>query len=211
MRRADRGSCGGFTLVEMLVVVGIIGLLLGILLPVIALAIRKKNETATHALIVDLTAALQNYKASEGGTYPLQPGSSTKLYDDGSGTYAPKFYQSPCAPFGAPASGSETNKALVAHLQNTGKYKALMSRIVNGELLDYFGQPIVVRFLVAQHGSGADATHEERAFIWSYGYNGKNEVKAQSVFANAGLPDYDNTEAASIEGSPDADDLTNWR
>lgn len=212
MRRADRSSRGGFTLLEMLVVIGIIAVLLGLLLPAVWLAVKKKNETATRVLITDLTAALVNYKSQE-GTYPLQPGSSTKLSDDGTGTYAPKFYQSPCAALNAPASGAETNKALVALLKNTGKFNALLSRIVNGELLDYFGRPLVVRFLVVQHGSGAAATHDESVYIWSYGSNGKNEVKAQPVCVNGGLPDYDNAEAANIEGSPgsDADDLTSWR
>jgi type II secretory pathway pseudopilin PulG len=197
----------------MLVVIGIIAVLLGLLIPAVWLAVKRKNETATHALITDLNAALVNYRSHEGGTFPLQPGSSTKLYDDGTGTYAPKYYQSPCAALNAPASGSETNKDLIALLRGTGKFNALMSRIVNGELLDYFGRPLVVRFLVVQHGSGADATREERVFIWSYGANGKNEVKAQSVYVNTGLPDYDNAEAANIEGSPgsDSDDLTSWR
>jgi prepilin-type N-terminal cleavage/methylation domain-containing protein len=65
MHRTSRSNRRGFTLIEMLIVVGIIGILLGLTLTVLGYALRRKNETATRVLIGDLTKALENYRFQE--------------------------------------------------------------------------------------------------------------------------------------------------
>lgn len=203
---------GGFTLIEVLIVVGIIGVLLGFLLGVLPFVKIRANNAATLVLIDDVERALIHYRSTH-ASYPLKPGSSTMLWDNGSSLYAPLFYQSDCAPLGAQASGVESNKDLIKLLNDTGCYKPPLSRMRNGELIDYFGTPLLFRFLVVQKGSGPDAVRQEPVYIWSYGHNRRNDTPAQPVFANLGLPVYDQAEADKLEAQPpqSADDLSSWR
>lgn len=201
----------GFTLIEVLIVVGIIGVLLALLLGVLPLIKIRANNTATRALIRDVENALNHYKSTH-GTYPLKPGSSTMLWDNGASPYAPQFFQSDCAPLGTQASGAESNKDLLKLLNDTG-YKPPLNQMRNGELTDYFGTPLVFRFLVVQKGSGSDAVRQESVYIWSYGHNRRNDTPAQPVFVNLGLPVYDQVETDALETLPPAgaDDLSSWR
>lgn len=60
----------GFSLVEMLVVVGIIAILITIMVPQVQGAITKAKEQATIQKIASLEAALGNYAANHNGHYP---------------------------------------------------------------------------------------------------------------------------------------------
>ena len=66
MKRRDnarRGTAGGFTLVELLVVMGIIGLLVGLLIPAVNYAITAGRVAATHNVISGLSTGLYTFKA----------------------------------------------------------------------------------------------------------------------------------------------------
>ena len=52
---------GGFTLVEMLIVVAVIGILVGLLMPTVGKIIRKSKMVATYALINGIGSALERY------------------------------------------------------------------------------------------------------------------------------------------------------
>lgn len=64
----------GFTLVEMLVVIVIIGILAGLLLPVIAHAIRETNVTKCASNLSQLNKTLGIYMVRTQGKYPKETG-----------------------------------------------------------------------------------------------------------------------------------------
>lgn len=62
MRLRQRAHSGGFTLIEMLVVVAIIGILMAILVPVVYVAVRKGKETRLALEISQLDSAITAYR-----------------------------------------------------------------------------------------------------------------------------------------------------
>ena len=68
-RRARVRERAGFTLVELLVVIIVLAILVGLLLPVIAGALRTAKNAAVQAEINQLAQALANFKATY-GDYP---------------------------------------------------------------------------------------------------------------------------------------------
>ena len=60
----------GFTLVELLVVIAIIGILAGMLLPVLASARIKVQKTQTQTQMADLVNAIQSYE-KDYGRFPV--------------------------------------------------------------------------------------------------------------------------------------------
>lgn len=68
--RATRKVALGFTLVELLVVIGIIAILIAILLPTIAAANRTAKATACLSNLRSIGQALKIYQAENNGAYP---------------------------------------------------------------------------------------------------------------------------------------------
>ena len=60
----------GFTLVEMLVVIGIIGILIVALVPVVKQAQVRAKETAVKAQVAGIESSLANYAQNHNGNYP---------------------------------------------------------------------------------------------------------------------------------------------
>lgn len=83
-KRAQRG----FTMIELLTVIAIIGILMALLLPVLANVRRNAKETATRSLIKSIETAIAAYEF-DWGVYPPdgQAGAIT-AYRPGGGTYS---------------------------------------------------------------------------------------------------------------------------
>ncbi len=76
----DRIQKHRYTLIEILVVCGIILILAGIGVSVYSLVQRKMNDSRCHAMIAKMSIALENYKAKTG--YYIQFATASALYID---------------------------------------------------------------------------------------------------------------------------------
>ena len=193
----------GFTLVEMLVVVGILSLLMGLLLPSLLKATTKAKITETDALIKQLVAALQEYE-HDYGDYP-----ATSLQDEG--YYSNKVndgIESLLVHLSSKAKGSPYIELEEKYYDNLDRDKIPSSYPLNWffgdnqarEIVDSWGNPLVYfhhrdykkpksnmctyKMMGRKNASGfkpgkskKTATyHSWSSFqIWSVGPNGKNE------------------------------------
>ena len=79
MQMVNRGARrGGFTLVEVLVVIAIIGIIVGITIPVLAVALRRAESTAMAMEVTTIASALERYKEKY-GDYPPDGSSATAM------------------------------------------------------------------------------------------------------------------------------------
>ena len=70
----------GFTLIELMIVVAIIGILAAIAIPKFADLIRKSNEGATRGSLSGIRSALNIYYGDNEGTYPAGASGSNKTF-----------------------------------------------------------------------------------------------------------------------------------
>src|SRR5690606_3963610 len=75
MRRSDCSSRVGFSLIELLVTIGVVGILLGILLPVLASARRPAQEVKSLANLRSIGQTIESYLTANRDVYPsMEPG-----------------------------------------------------------------------------------------------------------------------------------------
>jgi len=76
MKQQNTVYCGGFTLIELMIVISILGILVGIAIPKFVSMTRKSNEAATKGNLGAIRGALSIYYCQNEGVYPKSPGSS---------------------------------------------------------------------------------------------------------------------------------------
>jgi len=81
----------GFTLVEMLVVIGIIVVLMAILFPVFTIARNKARKTQCQHQLHEIALALKTYKESNNGRYPPAPVFVNGRYEGGLSALYPDY------------------------------------------------------------------------------------------------------------------------
>ena len=207
------GRKPGFSLIEMLTVIAIIAILVGLLLPALAIARRHARSAATRASMKNLGVALDNYQFDK-GVYPLKPGASRQIH-----TGTPGYFDMKCMPLNTLTDGTEDNAPLITLLKSM-KFLNVRQHEIDGagKLLDHFMTPVIIRFCVLS-SDPADPDPDkltEKVYLWSYGFDRKNQVNASTVWdegAHGGAPEYDQEEADNIEASPadpNEDDLFTW-
>src|SRR5579885_456669 len=111
MHRAPAGRRVGFTLIELMVVVGIIALLVALLTSAIYAAIQKVDEVNARNEITGLSNALTQFQTDFKVTKPVP----SRLYLDESGVYAPQV--PPGSPGAWPSFASLTPAQQAALIQ----------------------------------------------------------------------------------------------
>ncbi len=74
-----RKSILGFTLIELMVTISIIGVLMAIALPSYRQYVVRSNRVAAQSEMMNIAALLERYRAVQ-MTYPMSPSEKTKVY-----------------------------------------------------------------------------------------------------------------------------------
>ncbi len=91
---SPRLSRGGFTLTELLVVIAIIGILAGMLLPVLAKVPDKAKKMKAKAEMADLVNAINAYD-TDYGRFPMTSGAGSEQYFAGTNDFTCGYVQNP--------------------------------------------------------------------------------------------------------------------
>lgn len=125
MKTKNRFNLKGFTLIELMIVVAIIGILAAIAIPKFADLIKKSKEGATKGSLGALRSALTIYYGEQEGTYPNPlPGSgaanqTTLVFSDSKGPFLTKYLDKmPTVKLGIPTI-SDTNTCIYAEEYGT--------------------------------------------------------------------------------------------
>lgn len=192
---SGRGASRGFTLVELLIVIGIVVILFGLILVALGIAKTQERISTTTTNIQDLARELELRQGADTGRFPVRPGGAAD-FDGGN----PGYYEMSCAPKGSAPTGTEDNRALSSYLQENG-YHVTQTIVQGGQLIDGWGNPLIFRFLLLPPTAQSKGAPVEKLYIWSYGPDKINNTDASPTYTNQGPPDYDKAEAARIEAS----------
>ena len=126
-------SCAAFTLIEILIVIGIIVFLAGLVLAVSGYVQEKGKRARAEAEIAAMSAALESYKA-DNGIYPFDPNSNAL---DARSSANPVGYQNASLYLFTQLSGLNANQIPISGAKSYFSFKPLMlggPRDANGNL-----------------------------------------------------------------------------
>lgn len=92
-KRIGRSPTGGFTLVELLIVMGIILVLVGLLVPAVNRGMVMVAQVRTKSIIKNIVTAMEQYRR-DNGQYPPKDGSDAAFQSLGEALVEKRYYES---------------------------------------------------------------------------------------------------------------------
>ncbi len=127
MKRTSKG----FTLIELMIVVAIIGILAAVAMPRFADLVRKSNEGATKGKLGSIRSALSIYYADNEGMWPASLAGMISIQND-AGTAAKYMASLPERKVGGGASG-ENNTEEIGTIGDVGGTNGWLYNLTTGD------------------------------------------------------------------------------
>lgn len=170
---ATRNRPTAFTLVELLIVIGVIGILVGILIPTVIYAMKKGARTKLAADLQAIAAALDHYKADH-GDYPRPDLNASNQW---TATGAVVLGRALVGPAAQNVDGKDGPGFRLRGTQGRvyGPYIELTNFKMNGEvILDSLGNPILYYIAPKRQpdlGAGNGYAADNYQAMYDYGMN----------------------------------------